>query len=170
MSADFRLYTAQTLADLTGEARLSPRLRKNLNVHAVLEDGIQRLFNAMEPGTYVRPHRHARPSGWELMMVVRGAFCVLRFDAAGWVIDRVELRAGDGDCAVEIPAYAWHSVASLASGTVMFEVKPGPYSPLEDKHFAAWAPPEGDAAAPAWAHRFAAAQPGERADFGASGV
>jgi cupin fold WbuC family metalloprotein len=167
MTGDFKLYSAKTLAELTREARRSPRLRKNLNVHPVLEDAIQRLFHAMEPDTYVRPHRHARPTGWELMVAVRGAFSVLRFNAAGTVQDRADLRAGDGDCAVEIPAYAWHSVVSLEPGTVMFEVKPGPYSPLEDKEFAAWAPSEGDSLTPAWTHWFAVARPGERAEFGA---
>ena len=160
---DLKLYGVATLNALSAEAARSPRRRKNLNVHPVLADPVQRLFNAMEPGTYARPHRHARDNGWELMVVVRGTFAVLRFDEAGCVLARVDLRAGDGDCAVEIPAHAWHCVVSLAPGTIMFEVKPGPYSPLEDKDFAAWAPPEGDARAPDWVRWFETAKPGEHA-------
>ncbi|MBL8259036.1 MAG: WbuC family cupin fold metalloprotein [Candidatus Competibacteraceae bacterium] len=162
MLDDLKLYSAATLGALSAQAAHSARLRKNLNVHPALEDPIQRLFNALEPGTYARPHRHARDGGWELMVVVRGAFAVLFFDGEGRVLSRVELRADGGDCAVEIPARAWHCVASLAPGTVMFEVKPGPYSPLEDKDFASWAPPEGDARAPDWARRFETARPGQR--------
>jgi cupin fold WbuC family metalloprotein len=161
MSDDLPLYTAPTLDALSTEATRSPRRRKNLNVHPVLEDPVQRLFNAMEPGTYVRPHRHARDNGWELMVVVRGAFAVLRFDGAGRVLARADLCVGNGDCAVEIPARAWHSVVSLAPGTIMFEVKPGPYSPVEDKDFAGWAPPEGDPRAPDWVRWFETARPGE---------
>jgi cupin fold WbuC family metalloprotein len=144
---------------LSGEAAQSERLRKNLNIHCVLDDPIQRLFNALEPGTYARPHRHSRDNGWELMVVVRGAFAVLRFDEQGRVAARVELRAGDGNCAVEIPAHTWHTVVSLACGTVMFEIKHGPYSPVEDKDFAAWAPREGSAEATALVRWFESAQP-----------
>lgn len=157
-----KLYSAATLDALSAEAARLPRLRKNLNVHPGLEDPIQRLFNALEPGTYARPHRHARDSGWELMVVVRGAFAVLFFDDAGRILTRVDLRANEGACAVEVPARAWHCVVSLAPGTLMFEVKPGPYSPVEDKDFAAWAPPEGDPWAPAWVGWFETALPGDR--------
>ena len=128
MPNDLKLYTAATLDALSAEAAHLSRRRKNLNVHPVLADPIQRLFNALEPGTYARPHRHARDGVWELMVVVRGAFAVLRFDDEGRVLARADLRAGDGDCAVEIPAHAWHSVVSLVPGTIMFEIKPGPYS------------------------------------------
>ncbi len=161
MIGPLKLYDAATLNALSLEAAHLPRRRKNLNVHPVLEDPVQRLFNALEPGTYARPHRHARDHGWELMVVVRGAFAVLFFDAKAHIAARVELRANDGDCAVEIPAYAWHCVVSLAPGTIMFEVKPGPYSPIEDKDFASWAPPEGDARASDWVGWFETAKPGD---------
>ncbi|MEW6037931.1 MAG: WbuC family cupin fold metalloprotein [Pseudomonadota bacterium] len=159
---DLKLVTAAMLSGLSEEAARSARLRKNLNVHPVLEDPVQRLFNALEPGTYARPHRHSRPDGWELMVVVRGAFSVLRFDDHGRVAERVDLRAKGGDCAVEIPAGAWHAVVSREAGTVMFEVKPGPYSPVADKDFAAWAPEEGSADAAALLRRLESAQPGDR--------
>ncbi|MDD2768760.1 MAG: WbuC family cupin fold metalloprotein [Methylococcus sp.] len=158
--ADLKLYTSGILSGLSEEAAKSARLRKNLNIHPVLSDPIQRLFNAMEPGTYARPHRHVRESGWELMVAVRGAFSVLRLDEQGRVLSRADLRAGEGDCAVEIPAGAWHTVVSLAPGTVMFEVKPGPYSPISDKDFAAWAPEEGSAAAATLVRAFESARPG----------
>lgn len=160
--ADFKLYTAGTLSGLSEEAACSARLRKNLNVHPVLADPVQRLFNALEPGTYARPHRYSRPDGWELMVVVRGAFSVLVFDDHGRVAERIDLRADGGDCAVEIPAGTWHTVVSRVPRTVMFEVKPGPYSPVADKDFAAWAPEEGSADAAAQVRRLESAQPGDR--------
>ncbi len=162
MPNDLKLYDAATLNALSTVAARSPRRRKNLNLHPVLEDPVQRLFNALEPGTYVHPHRHARDCGWELMVAVRGAFAVLRFDGGGRVLARAELRAG-GDCAVEIPAHVWHGVVCLVPGTIMFEVKPGPYSAIEDKDFATWAPSEGDPRAPDWVCWFETAQPGDRA-------
>lgn len=153
------------LLRLMGEAAASPRLRKNLNVHRDLEDPIQRLFNAMEPGTYVRPHRHARPDGWELMLAVRGAFSIITFDEKGTVLERIDLSAAGGDMAVEIPPYTWHAVVVLAPETVMFEVKPGPYRPVEDKDFAAWAPEEGDPDAERVVAWYEVAKPGERLGF-----
>ena len=163
MPHDLKLYDAATLNSLSAEAARSPRRRKNLNVHPALEDPIQRLFNAMEPGTYFRPHRHTRDPGWELMIAVRGAFAVLCFDEDGRVLARADLRAGDGHCAVEIPAHVWHSLVSLVPGAIMLEVKPGPYQPLAEKDFAAWAPPEGDPRAPDWVRWFTTAKPGDQA-------
>lgn len=161
--ADLKIISEKQLYRLSGDAAASPRLRKNLNLHAVPEDPIQRLFNAMEPGTYVRPHRHARPEGWEVMLAVRGAFAILVFDEQGTVLHRVELSGSGGPAAVEIPAYTWHAVVSLAPETVMFEVKPGPYSPLDDKGFADWAPLENDPLAETFVTWYESAQPGARA-------
>jgi cupin fold WbuC family metalloprotein len=134
--------THQAITTLSEEARQNRRLRKNLNLHAQLDDPVQRMVNAMEPGTYVRPHRHARDNGWELMMCLKGSFSILIFDDVGRVLERIDLNADTGVCAVEIPAYSWHAVVSHQPGTVMFEVKPGPYSPIDDKDFAGWAPAE----------------------------
>lgn len=156
-----KCITGRDLQSLSAEAAVSPRRRKNLNLHPVLEDSIQRLFNAMEPGTYVRPHRHARPEGWELMLVVKGEFAILRFDDHGIVTERVELGAPGGPLAVEIPAYAWHTVVALAPGTCLFEVKPGPYSPVDDKDFADWAPGEGETKAADFTAWYLRAAPGD---------
>lgn len=141
---------AGSLDELTRAAQELPRLRRNLNLHARLDDPVQRLFNAMEPGTYVRPHRHAREAGWECMLVVRGAFSVLIFDDDGRLRERVYLDAQNAGLVVEIPAFTFHSLTVTMPGTIMFEVKPGPYSPVEDKDFAAWAPDEGTTSAGAF--------------------
>ncbi|MEY4684677.1 MAG: hypothetical protein RLZ25_1136 [Pseudomonadota bacterium] len=156
-----RVITHQDLRELSETAQNLPRLRKNLNVHATLDASVQRLFNAMEPGTYIRPHRHARPNGWELMLAVHGQFAILLFDDQGRVIERFELCSTSGPLAAEIPAHAWHTVVSLASGTVMFEIKEGPYTPVDDKDFAAWAPEETEIRAKPFNAWFAKAQPGE---------
>jgi len=157
------IISGERIEQLSGTAAASPRRRQNLNVHPVLEDPIQRLFNAMEPGTYVRPHRHARDLGWELMMAARGAFSILTFDDDGTVLERADLGAATGQSlAAEIPPFTWHAVVVTAPGTVMFEVKPGPYCPVSDKHFAAWAPEEGDPAAEHYVTWYGRARPGDR--------
>src|SRR3989344_4324154 len=141
--------TADALVALRAEAAASPRRRKNLNLHASPDDPIQRLCNAFEPGTYVRPHRHGA-GVWELFLVLGGRAAVLIFDNEGCVTERTELQAGDGTQGAEIPPGVWHSLVALAPNTVLFEVKPGPYRPTGENDFAAWAPKEGDASAPAF--------------------
>lgn len=164
------VISTQRLDELSDSAATTPRRRRNLNVHPVLEDPIQRLFNAMAPGTYVRPHRHARDGCWELMMAVRGAFAILTFDDDDTVLERVDVGSGHGHAAAaEIPPYTWHAVVVMAPGTVMFEVKPGPYCPISDKDFATWAPQEGEPDAARFVAWYLHAQPGDRMPLSARG-
>lgn len=156
-----RVIADTELRRLSAAAAELPRRRKNLNLHPLLDDPIQRLFHAMEPGTFVRPHRHARPDGWELMLAARGAFSILTFDRTGLVLARADLVAGTGDAAAEIPAYVWHAVVVMVPGTIMFEVKPGPYHVLTDKDFADWAPLEGAPAASDFVAWYERARPGD---------
>ena len=129
---------------LIDDARTSPRLRKNLNIHADLSDPVQRLCNAFEPGTYVRPHRHPEKDKWELFVVLQGEALVLVFDEAGMVQERTILSDQGPNYLIEIPSQTWHTVTALQEATVLFEVKPGPYIAVSDKDFASWAPAEGE--------------------------
>lgn len=128
-----QLSTAM-LDQLSRQAAHSPRLRANQNLHEALSDSIQRLAIAMEPDTFVRPHRH--PHTWEMLFPLRGRFVVLHFDATGTVIDRTVLGE---DCQVlENPAGVWHAVLSLDAGGIIFEVKHGPYVPVAEADYAPW--------------------------------
>lgn len=137
------------LAALSREAAVSQRLRANRNLHEALDEPVQRMLNAFEPGTYVRPHRHAEPPKWELFLALSGAAACLTFDDTGTITERCDLTAGGPQFGVEIPAGTWHSLVALEPGTVLFELKEGPYQPLADKDFAAWAPAEAETAAAA---------------------
>ncbi len=156
-----RLDTA-ALRALSAEAAALPRRRKNLNLHESPDDPIQRLCNAFEPGTYLRPHRHTAGGVWELFVLLTGRAAMLTFDDAGRVTERVELGA-DKNLIVEIPPATWHSLVSLAPGTVLFEVKRGPYRPTGEGDFAPWAPKEGDAQAGTFGTWMESAMPGARA-------
>lgn len=96
------------LASLADEAAHSPRLRMNHNLHQELADPIQRLAIAMEPGTYIRPHRHLQT--WELLTSLQGRFVVLNFDDEGTVIARAVL--GEETSVLETPVASWHAVLS----------------------------------------------------------
>ena len=146
------------LRDLAAQAAATPRRRKNLNLHESPDDPVQRLLNDFEPGTYVRPHRHK--DKWELFVLVQGAAAVLTFEDDGRVRERVELNAAGGARVVEIPAATWHTLVSLAPGTVLFEVKRGPYDSAAPAEYAPWAPAEGDARAAVLERRLRDCQPG----------
>ena len=133
-----------TLFDLaTDAARRSPRRRQVLRFHELAER-LQRMVNAVEPDSYVQPHRHSDPPKVEVFVCVRGRAVIVRFDAAGTVVEQITLAAGGPAHGVEISAGAWHTLFALDPGTVLFEVKEGPYTAATDKEFAPWAPPEAD--------------------------
>ncbi len=134
-----------TLLDsLTQKAKDSPRKRAHHNLHPELSDPVQRLCVAIEPGTYIRPHRHASPDTFEVFLLLRGSAVFLAFDDAGTVIERSVLKAGGPVYAVEIPQKTWHAMASLESGTIFFEIKQGPYAQPVEHHVASWSPAEGE--------------------------
>lgn len=136
----------QSLLDaLMQTATASPRLRANHNIHPNLDAPIQRFFNALQPGTYVRPHQHRTPPRWELFLALRGALAILVFDDDGRVIQRQELTAQGPVFGMELPVGCWHALVVLEP-CVVFELKEGPYHALSDKDFASWAPAEGEAA------------------------
>ncbi len=148
--AGVRLLDGTVLAALSDEARRRPRRRVNANLHA-MGDRVHRLLNAVEPGSYIRPHRHLDPPKDETLVVVRGALGLVLFDAEGGVVGTTRLASSPaGAFGADVPAGAIHSFVALEEGTVFFEVKEGPYvSPVEGD-LPAWAPAEGDAAAAAY--------------------
>jgi cupin fold WbuC family metalloprotein len=136
---NMKQITPHDLTAMSEQAATAPRLRANKNLHAELSDPVQRLAIAMEPGTYIRPHRH--PHTWELLTPLRGRFVVLQFDEQGVVTQRTLL--GEETKVLEMNAATWHAVLSLDAGGVIFEVKQGPYQPLAEADCMTWAPAEG---------------------------
>ncbi|MBV4369076.1 WbuC family cupin fold metalloprotein [Erwinia sp. BNK-24-b] len=146
------------LSDMSKQAASVARLRSHRTFHEELTDPVQRLAIAMEPGTYIRPHRH--PQTWELLTPLKGRFVVLQFNDEGEVTHRTLL--GEDILLQEMPAFTWHAVLSLDEGGVIFEVKHGPYQALTEDDCMHWAPQEGGegtADVMAW---YAKAQPGDR--------
>jgi cupin fold WbuC family metalloprotein len=137
VSDSIKFLDTSLLDTLTESAKASARLRMNHNLHPVNETGVQRLAIAMEPGTYVRPHRHNH--SWEVLIALRGSFSIVVFNDEGEELNRFVLGAS-GVPVVEMPAGTWHSVASRENGSIIFEVKEGAYVPVSPADFAAWAP------------------------------
>ena len=124
------------------QAKSRARQRVNHNMHPVLSDPVQRLFNAIQPNSYVQPHRHHGDDAWESFVLIEGAGAALTFHQDGRVKDRAELTV-DGLRLVEIPPGVYHAVVATCEDTLFFELKRGPYNPHKAKDFAEWAPPEG---------------------------
>ncbi len=150
------------LDELTEKAKNSTRKRMNFNLHDALSEPLQRLCNAIEPETYIRPHRHADPDTCEVFIMLRGSAVLLFFDDSAGVIDRSVISAKGPVLAAEIPPKTWHSMAALESDTVFFEVKEGPYVRPCGINVAAWAPDEGEPQAADFVCRLKTAQIGER--------
>ena len=111
---------AAALEALSEVARGAPRLRRNANFHLSESEPANRLLNAIEPGSYIRPHRHLDPNKDETMVVVRGSLGMLWFRDDGVVAGQALLSPG-GNCVVNIPHGCWHTLVALESGTVFFE-------------------------------------------------
>jgi len=119
------------LDHLTGLANKSQRLRMNYNFHEGDESASQRLLNALEPGTVLPVHRHVFTS--ETYVLLRGCIEVQFYNDEKEIVDTVILNPEIGNYGVNIPAGQWHSIEVLLSGSVIFEVKDGPYAPLTQK-------------------------------------
>lgn len=149
---------ASNLVQLIKAAQESPRRRANLNLHETLPDPIQRLAIAMEPDTFIRPHRHTHT--WEMLFPLKGRFAVLTFSDDGFVTDRIVL--GEDIAVLEIPEGLWHSVLSLDDGAVIFEVKHGPYTPIAEKDCAKWGSVRDGLQTTNLLHWYGQAKPGDR--------
>ena len=114
-----------TLDALTVQAKASPRLRMNLDLRNSSEDQSQRMLNAIEPGTVLPIHRHRTTS--ETVVCLRGHFVEFFYDAEGRQTDAIDMVPGG--TLINIPIDQWHNLVSLESGTVIMEVKDGPYEP-----------------------------------------
>ena len=118
------------LDSITQKAKESPRLRMNHNLHDSLDSKVQRLFNALEPGTVLPIHRHQNTD--ETYIIVRGKIEVIFYNDDKRIIDRFVISQEEGTFGVHIPKGTWHTLEVLESGSVIFEVKEGPYQPISE--------------------------------------
>lgn len=141
------------LDQVSAEAAAAPRRRKNHNFHASNDAPCHRLLNAIEPDSYVPPHRHAAADKDETILAVRGKLGMVFFDKDGKVTSQTVIEPGGPAVAVDIPHGVYHAVVALAAGSVFFEAKAGPYQPLTAEERATWAPEENAAEAAAYLER-----------------
>lgn len=120
--------TQAILDSLTEQAKASPRLRMNLDLRNSPEDGSQRMLNAIEPGSPLPIHRHRKSS--ETVVCLRGRLVEEFYDNLEMICtESIELSPNGQVVALNIPIGQWHTARALESGTVILEMKDGPYEP-----------------------------------------
>lgn len=120
-----KIIDQQLLDSVVEQAKQSPRLRKNYNFHESLDDKCHRFLNALEVGTVVPIHHHVTKD--ESFVLLQGKVRVNTYNDQGEVLESVVLCREDGRYGVDIPKNTWHGVECLESGSVIFEVKEGPF-------------------------------------------
>jgi len=146
-------FTIDYFENLLTAAAHSERLRMHENLHNSFSDPCQKLFNAICPNSYIRPHRHLLDPKDETLIAIKGLFGLFIFSDEG-SLQSIELF-GSQDYSekysiafgVEVPSSAWHTVISLVEKSILFEVKSGPFNPHLSKEYARWAPEEGSSLA-----------------------
>jgi cupin fold WbuC family metalloprotein len=101
------------------------------------------MLNALQPNSYIQPHRHRAPPKAESIIVLRGAIGFVTFKEKGEVDQKFTLATGSPEVGIDTDPHVYHTFFALDDDTVLFEVKPGPYNPDTDKDPAIWAPDEG---------------------------
>lgn len=139
-----KIIDKQLLDSTTDRARQSPRLRMNYNFHEQLDDPINRLLNAMEPGSYIRPHRHLNPDKEEIFLLLRGKAMLFLFDNDGNITGKLLIDPLAGSYGAEIEPGVWHCLLVMEPGTVVYEIKTGPFAPLHPDNMAPWSPEPDD--------------------------
>lgn len=132
-------------ANLSEQACASARQRAHHNLHQMSEP-CHRLAVGLQPDTYIAPHRHLAADKAETLLVLQGRIGLLLFADDGQVQATRVLEAG-GECqGVDLPPGQFHALVVLAADSILFECKAGPYRPLAEAEWAAWAPREGEPA------------------------
>jgi cupin fold WbuC family metalloprotein len=148
-SPPIKRLNQELLDTIAQQARNSSRRRQTHNFHD-LSEKVQRFINVLQPGTYVRPHRHRRAAGvngFEFFLVVQGELGIIILDENAQIIHKERVSANGPTHGVELPEGTYHTLVALAPDTVILELKEGPYDPSTDKEFLNAFPAEGTPAA-----------------------
>ena len=136
-----RAITQVEIEQLIWQAKKSKRKRAILRLHQH-EEPVQRMINALVPGTYVRPHKHENPDKVELFSILKGKATVLKFNTIGEVEAVLDLDEQGPIKIIEIPPRTYHSIVALQPSALL-EIIDGPYVEATHKQMAPWAPAEG---------------------------
>lgn len=141
------ILTTDLLQEVVKASRKSPRRRMIFPFHKKEHATLHRMLNAIQPDSYVQPHRHLDPPKAESIVVLKGSIKCFIFDESGGIQEIFVLTEGSAQFGIDVEPGVFHTFVALEPDTVVFEVKPGPYVQASDKDFATWSPKEGTPAA-----------------------
>ena len=142
-AGDVTPLTLSLVGGLLARSRQSPRKRMLQRLHKSLDAKAHRMFNALQPGTYIMPHRHLNPAKDETILVMAGSMLFIRFTEDGEIAEQILLQPGTETFGVDVAPHVYHTYIPLKPDTLVFECKTGPYAPESDKDVPSWAPREG---------------------------
>lgn len=135
-----RPITDSIIQDTIKKATVSPRGRAHYLLH-LHSDPVQRMVNAIIPGSYVPPHCHKNPAKIELFAILVGQVACIHFTPGG-KIQHVFLLDDQGPIrVVDIRPGIYHSFIALKP-SAMLEIIQGPYQKETHKNWPSWAPQE----------------------------
>ncbi|MGJ8677094.1 MAG: WbuC family cupin fold metalloprotein [Akkermansiaceae bacterium] len=140
--ADILCIESGNYDELLIASRQSSRRRMIMPIQRTQSAAVQRLLNAFQMGTYIRPHKHPQLDASETIVLLQGELGVIIYDTSGVVKSTHRLKKGS---IIDLEPHIWHSMVCLAPNTVIAEFKNGPYDAKLDKEFAPWSPEEGTA-------------------------
>jgi cupin fold WbuC family metalloprotein len=136
---------AEDIEVLRQAVRKTPKRRVRINAHPGSDDELHEMIIAIEPGSYIRPHKH--PGKSEAFHIIEGQVDIVVFSEAGEVERIVSLAAKGG----RHPFYYrmstphFHTLIIRSDLLVVHEITNGPFLPT-GTIYAAFAPEEGDTA------------------------
>ena len=122
----YKGYGCTRIHEFTKETRNVVQSRE------IKSKGFHCVQNAIEPGSPLPIHRHQKSS--ETVVCLRGRLVEEFYDELERrCTEAIELSPGGPVVALNIPIGQWHTVRALESGTVIMEVKDGPYEPTGEE-------------------------------------
>jgi cupin fold WbuC family metalloprotein len=129
----------ELIEEFITRSRSSSRLR-NPKPLTTEDCKVQTLVNAIQPGSYARPHKHPHEEIW---IHSRGRILLGLFDDQGNPNEAAYLSDME-TIYFRVPPNIYHTVISLQDDSVFFNASPGPFDPSASKLFLENSPNEGD--------------------------
>jgi cupin fold WbuC family metalloprotein len=135
----------QDIAMLRQAVRETPKRRVRINAHPASGDALHEMIIAIEPGSYIRPHKHPEKS--EAFHIIEGQVDIVVFSEHGDIERIVSLAAYGGrhPFYYRMSTAHFHTLIIRSDLLVVHEITNGPFLP-SGTIYAGFAPEESDEA------------------------
>lgn len=134
---------------LRNAVKQTPKRRARINAHPGHDDALHEMIIAIEPASYIRPHRH--PGKSEAFHIIEGDVDIVVFRDDGEIDEIVSLgeKGGTRPFYYRMSEPRFHTLIIRSNLLIVHEITNGPFSP-EGTVYAAFAPAEGSPAGSAF--------------------